>query len=146
MTLEGFTPEFRLEFLGSPATGGPEDSRSRLVGFFSFDRLLENFRWASRLGIYSLGSYVVDAGTVIPAVEIAAFTVVVEKCTVTTLGIIVVVDVVLNPVSVPYEALLKMVNTQNVGSVMGFDWGPQNSVPDTTPLEHNAQCYIVTVL
>ena len=45
-----------------------------------------------------------------------------------------VVVVVVNPVTLPNTFGLKILNGQKFGSVIGLDWGPQKSVPTTTPL------------
>ena len=71
----------------------------------------------------------------IPVVVIPGFAVVVEGARVVTLGIMVVVLDVLKPVRLLYVIELKMVKGQKLGSRMGLDWGPQNSVPVTTPLK-----------
>ena len=69
-----------------------------------------------------------------PVVVTPGFAVVVDGGSVVMLGMMVVVLAVLKPVRLLKEMELKMVNGQKLGSRMGLDCGPQNSVPVTTPL------------
>ena len=71
----------------------------------------------------------------IPVVVTPGLAVVVEGARVVMFGIMVVVLEVLIPVRLLNEIELKMVNGQKLGSRMGLDCGPQNSVPVTTPLQ-----------
>ena len=77
---------------------------------------------------------VVELGTVIPVVVIDGFAVVVDTAAVVTFGIMVVVLDVDMPVMLLNAGALNTENGQNVGSIIGFDCGPQNSVPVATPL------------
>ena len=80
---------------------------------------------------------VVELGTVIPVVVIDGLAVVVDTACVVTLGIMVVVLDVDMPVMLLNAGALNTENGQNVGSIIGFDCGPQNSVPVATPLLSN---------
>jgi hypothetical protein len=67
-------------------------------------------------------------------VVIDGLAVVVDTAAAVTFGIIVVVDDVDAPVILAKAPVLKILNGQKLGSRIGFDCGPQNSVPVTTPL------------
>ena len=77
---------------------------------------------------------VVELATGIGAVVIDGLAVVVDTPRVVTLGMNVVVLDVDRPVMLAKAPVLKMLNGQKFGSRIGFDCGPQNSVPVTTPL------------
>lgn len=70
----------------------------------------------------------------IPAVVRPGLAVVTDTTAVVTFGMNVDELDVDSPVILPKANVLKMLNGQKLGSRIGFDCGPQNSVPVTTPL------------